>query len=195
MIKISVFSKSGNLLKEKTLKTPIIFSIKPNLLCNEKKTIPNIHDLHNCFKKYIGKIFGVSTYTIADNDILVKELLEWENNSNANRRDDIITFWEMNNLEKKTTVLFNDHSIYICFLSCLQMSWFYYQCYVGNLFFPIVVIGHIGLLSFYYHIVPNTMKISQSRYYLRSKMNNDKLLKQMYNDIKKNSEKKDCNKK
>jgi len=109
MLKLSSFSKNKKSVK----------SIKS--VVTQQYDFPNVHTIHNNFKSGIGKFLGIPTYTIADNESFIKELVEWKNSDREIEKKyekSITEFIEMNNVHQKTTVFFEKH-------------WKYRMCTIG----------------------------------------------------------------
>lgn len=88
--------------------------------CKVERTItiklpdPNcFHALHNSYKRYIGKRFGVETCTVADIAYVLRDLVAWQNtNKKYKCNEEISKAINLSNKCKQTTVIFKNYSLY-----------------------------------------------------------------------------------
>src|SRR5579872_1401196 len=72
------------------------------------------HALHNSYKKYIGKRFGVETCTVADTGNTLRELISWQKTATKKYdcNKEITEAVNLANKCKQTTVIFKKYSLY-----------------------------------------------------------------------------------
>lgn len=186
MLKLCLTAKSGKSLIDKTFLIP---TLSAPYLCN-------LHALHNNFKSNIGKILGSPTHTIEENDIFIKELIEWKNNDDHvvfNFDKKIKSFIEANGNHQKTTVFFEKHWKYRFVLINLPLICYDYHLY--HLTYPdeialiIMVIAHLcSLASLPFGEGKSLTEVASLRKELKSEMDTYKIIninkKKSTNDMK-----------
>lgn len=171
MFRISLLAKNGTLLTEKTLRMPSFERLRSSSF--------SLHKLHNQFKRCVGKILGSNTYTIADNDELIKELIMGSKNGLCISDKDITNFIEINNAHKKTTVFFEKHWKYRFMIANLPLFYLDYrvsQCYIPELL-AFSLLLHIPT----FYCLPmdegqNLTEVARARRVLQRKINTEKIM-------------------
>lgn len=81
--------------------------------CRIEFELPNsFHSVHDSIKRKLGDIWGVKTYSIADNNKFIDRLKSWRESATSLSKDhekDIVKFIEANFVHKETTVFFDKH--------------------------------------------------------------------------------------
>lgn len=190
MIKFCLSSKSGKVITDKSLYLPSLPSM-PSFSIQSQTY--NLHQFHNTVKISIGKILGVPTHTIEENDQLISELIKWKNSDpqiNQNLGKKIQRFVEANNNHLKTTVFFENHWKYRFALINLSLLYIDYKYVLSaeNYIVDILIGGMVVIHLFTLFAIPfgdgmSLSEVSKQRKTLKNEIDAYKILgKQPNND-------------
>lgn len=174
MLRFSLFSKTGNLITEKSINVPFHST---NSQCL------SVHSTYNNFKRSLGRIWGHPTYTVADNDILIKELIEWKNSNPviaAEHGKAITEFVKTNGMVRNTTVFFEKHWMYKGLLWNLPMLYVDYTNYVycEDLMVVLMIGAMLHMLVTLPVLFDKTVDIANARKNMKNTMDTNKIMNQ-----------------
>ena len=132
MLRLSIFSRNGSLLREKYIRLPTFPKFAKS--SSDAHTF-SLHGLNNIWKLVLGKVLGANTYTIEDNHLLIKEVAEWKKNQPSNISDTLVKmFIGQSAAHKNTTVFFENHWKYRFVLANLPILYLDHCAYTHDEF-------------------------------------------------------------